>query len=91
VAQERCQRLMALQKKIVRERAAALKGTQDTALLLRREPSGVWRARLPRQAPEVDGETHVRGVPASAQVGDFVPVVIAGAKGYDLEAKAVKG
>jgi len=91
VAQERCQRLMALQKKIVRERAAALKGTQDTALLLRREPSGVWRARLPRQAPEVDGETHVKGVPASAQVGDFVPVVIAGAKGYDLEAKAVKG
>ena len=91
VAQERCQRLMALQKKIVRERAAALKGTQDTALLLLREPSGAWRARLPRQAPEVDGETHVKGVPASAHVGDCVPVVIAGAKGYDLEAKVVKG
>ena len=87
VAEERCRRLMALQKRIVRERATALKGTRDTALLLRRGPSGVWQARLPRQAPEVDGETRVRGVPAKARVGDFLPVVMVGAKGYDLEAQ----
>ena len=91
VVEERCRRLMALQKKIVRERAEALKGSEDRALLLRRGASGVWQARLPRQAPEVDGETRVRGVPPSARVGDFVRVAITGGKGYDLEAKAVKG
>jgi ribosomal protein S12 methylthiotransferase len=91
VVEERCQRLMALQKKIVRERAKELKGTEDRALLLRRGASGVWLARLPRQAPDVDGETRVTGVPPSAQAGDFVRVTITGGKGYDLEAKALKG
>jgi ribosomal protein S12 methylthiotransferase len=86
IAEERCRRLMALQKKIVRERVKALTGTRDTALLLRRGSAGVWQARLPRQAPEVDGETHVKGVPATAKPGDFVPVTITGGRGYDLEA-----
>jgi ribosomal protein S12 methylthiotransferase len=91
IVEERCQRLMALQKKIVREHAKALKGTVDRALLLRRGASGMWMARLPRQAPDVDGETLVKGVPPSAQVGDFVSVAVTGGKGYDLEAKVVKG
>lgn len=91
VAEERCQRLMALQKQIVRERAKALKGTVDTALLLRRGADGSWLSRLPRQAPDVDGETRVKGVPSSAQVGDFVPVEITGGKGYDLEARVARG
>ena len=90
VVEARCQRLMALQKKIVRERARALKGSEDRALLLRRGAPGVWMARLPRQAPDVDGETLVKGVPQSAKVGDFARVVITGGKGYDLEARAVK-
>jgi hypothetical protein len=52
----------------------------------------VWQARRAcAQAPEVDGETRVRGVPPSARVGDFVRVAITDGKGYDLEAKAVKG
>jgi len=87
VAEERCQRLMALQKKIVRERAKSLTGARDVALLLRRGASGVWLARLPRQAPDVDGETFVTGVTEAAEVGDFVPVEITGGKGYDLEAR----
>lgn len=91
VVEARCQRLMALQKKIVRERANELKGSEDRALLLRRGASGVWLARLPRQAPDVDGETRVKGVPPSAKVGDFVRVTITGGKGYDLEAKVVRG
>ena len=86
VAEARCRSLMALQKRIVRERARALTGTRDRALLLRREPSGLWHARLPRQAPEVDGETRVKGVPAGAKVGDFLSVTITGGRGYDLEA-----
>ena len=91
VAEERCQRLMALQKKIVRERAKALTGTRDTALLLRRGASGAWLARLPRQAPDVDGETLVKGVPETAKVGDFLRVEITGGKGYDLEARVARG
>jgi len=87
VAEERCGRLMALQKRIVRERAKTLRGTFDTALLLRRSKAGEWRARLPRQAPEVDGETRVTGVPESAKAGDFMRVEITGAKGYDLAAR----
>jgi ribosomal protein S12 methylthiotransferase len=88
VAEERCRRLMALQKRIVKERARALKGTGDTALLLRRERCG-WVGRLPRQAPEVDGETRVTGVSDRAKAGDFQRVSISGARGYDLEAEAV--
>lgn len=88
VAGERCQRLMALQKKIVRKRVNALKGTVDTALLLRRE-GDVWMARLPRQAPDVDGETRVAHVPRQARAGDFVRVEITGGRGYDLTARAV--
>ena len=89
VAEERCQRLMALQKKIVRERAKALKGTADTVLLLRQESPTSWVGRLPRQAPDVDGETRVTGVPRQAKPGDFLRVEITGGKGYDLEARPV--
>jgi len=88
VAGERCQRLMALQKKIVRERLTALKGTVDTALLLGQK-GDVWIARLPRQAPDVDGETRVANVPRQARPGDFVRVEITGGRGYDLAARAV--
>jgi ribosomal protein S12 methylthiotransferase len=89
VAEERCQRLMALQKTIVQERAKTLKGTADTLLLLRQESAKVWTGRLPRQAPDVDGETRVTGVPRQAKPGDFVRVEITGGKEYDLEAKAI--
>lgn len=88
VTEDRCQRLMTLQSAIVREHARALKGTADTVLLLRQE-GDVWFGRLPRQAPEVDGETRVANVPKRAKVGDFMRVEITGGKGYDLEAKAV--
>lgn len=89
VAEERCQRLMALQKTIVEERAEELKGTVDTALLLRQEVPNVWMGRLPRQAPEVDGETRVTGVPRQAKMGDFARVEITGGSEYDLAAKVV--
>lgn len=91
IAEERCQRLMALQKKIVRARVKALTGRRDTAFLLRHTATGEWLARLPRQAPEVDGETRVKNVPTDAKVGDFIPVTITGGKGYDLEARVERG
>lgn len=87
VIEERCQRVMALQKKIATKRMAALKGRRDTALLLRKKVKGEWIARLPRQAPEVDGETFVSHIPQAAKAGDFIPVEITGSKGFDLLAR----
>jgi ribosomal protein S12 methylthiotransferase len=89
VVEERCQRVMALQKKIATKRMAALKGKKDTALLLRKKVKGEWIARLPRQAPEVDGETFVSHIPATAKAGEFIPVEIIGAKGFDLLADSI--
>jgi tRNA A37 methylthiotransferase MiaB len=80
---------MALQKKIATKRMAALKGKKDTALLLRKKVKGEWIARLPRQAPEVDGETFVSHIPATAKAGEFIPVEIIGAKGFDLLADSI--
>jgi len=91
IAEERCTRVMALQKKIVAQRMKALIGTTDTALLLRQTKPGVWQARLSRQAPEVDGETRVTGIPLkTAKPGDFVRVEITGSQGYDIHAAAGK-
>jgi ribosomal protein S12 methylthiotransferase len=89
VAEARCLRLMALQKTIVQERAEALKGTADTVLLLRQESAEVWTGRLPRQAPDVDGETRVTGMKRQAKLGDFARVEITGHKDYDLTARAI--
>ena len=88
VAASRRDRLMAAQRAIVDERARALVGSADTALLLRRERRA-WIARLSRQAPDVDGATHVTGVPPDAHPGMFIPVRVTGGKAYDLKAQAI--
>ena len=90
VAEERCEILMRLQREIVQERLEELKERRDRVLLLKRE-KGRWRGRLPRQAPEVDGETFVSGVPSSARPGDFLDVRIIGGRDYDLKAKCITG
>jgi ribosomal protein S12 methylthiotransferase len=87
VVEERCQRVMALQKKIVAKRMVTLKGKKDTALLLRKKVKGEWIARLARQAPEVDGETFISNVLPSAKAGDFISVEITGADDFDLRAR----
>ena len=89
VTQERCAQLMEIQKGIVKQRTHKLIGTADEVLLLRQAAADKWIGRLPRQAPEVDGETYVSGVSKEAKVGDFVKVMVTGGKAYDLEAKAI--
>ncbi len=86
VAERRRDELLRVQRDIVRKRLAKLRGAREKLLLLRRR-GNIWKGRLPRQAPEVDGETVVAGVPDSAQPGDFVPVQITGFNGYDLKAQ----
>ncbi|MDD4101202.1 MAG: 30S ribosomal protein S12 methylthiotransferase RimO [Kiritimatiellae bacterium] len=88
VVADRCERLMELQRAIVEDKTRRLVGQTDKALLLCPNADGEWLARLPRQAPEVDGETVVTGVRPSAHKGDFVKVMITGGKGYDLTARA---
>ncbi|MCL1920720.1 MAG: 30S ribosomal protein S12 methylthiotransferase RimO [Kiritimatiellaeota bacterium] len=89
VAEARCARVMALQKKIVAARMSARVGQTDTALLLRKLKSGAWSARLPSQAPDVDGATRVTGAPETVKPGDFVKVEITGRKDYDVTAKCL--
>jgi len=79
--------VMTLQKKIATKRMAALKGKNDTALLLRKKVKGEWIARLARQAPEVDGETFISNVSTTAKAGDFITVEITGAHDFDLRAQ----
>jgi ribosomal protein S12 methylthiotransferase len=96
VAAARRDRLMQLQRQVVEERRRALVGTRAEALLLqpvrgdgrKAKDEVIWLARLARQAPEVDGVTHVKGLPAEARSGMFVTVRLTGGRGYDLSAVA---
>ena len=90
VAEERCNILMKLQQDIVKERLDnELKNKTDKALILKKS-KGRWFGRLTRQAPEVDGETYLKNVPAGTEIGDFLSVQITGGQDYDLKAKYIK-
>jgi ribosomal protein S12 methylthiotransferase len=91
VAEERFDRLMTQQRKIAAQRNRGLKGTPDIVLL--EHPGGrtkPGRGRTRRQAPEVDGETRVTGLPANARRGDFFPIVYTGIREMDLLARVGK-
>ncbi len=88
-AEERRIRLLQVQRPIVTRRHRQWIGTTDTVLLERptRGPqTGCWIARSERQAPEVDGTTRVRGVPADHKAGDFIRIRYTGHAGYDPRA-----
>jgi len=96
IAAERRDRLLQLQRRVVDTRRRTLQGTLMQALLLAgpekmtggsRPQAAAWLARLPRQAPDVDGVTHVRGVLPGMRAGQFLPVRLVGGKGYDLAAE----
>jgi ribosomal protein S12 methylthiotransferase len=92
VAEERRERLMLAQRRIVDEKRRELAGTSADALLIRpaRPLRGrpAWEARIERQAPDVDGVTRVVGVPADARPGDWARVTLTGGRSYDLYATA---
>ncbi len=87
---DRRNRLMALQKKISRERLRTLKGRTKTALV--EGPSKdnplVWEARLETMAPDIDGKLYLTDIelPSGeiASAGDVVRVEITKTDAYDL-------
>ena len=93
-AAARRERLMLAQQEIVRRKTVARVGERADVLIAREAEgaSGVWVGRTARQAPEVDGETFVSGLPAGDQSGIFVRARLVGPEDvYDLRAEAMGG
>jgi ribosomal protein S12 methylthiotransferase len=93
---DRRNRLMAIQKKISRERLRQWKGRTATALL--EGPSldnpMVWEARLQGMAPEIDGKLYLTDIELPdgglADTGDAVRVEITRTDAYDLIGEVVE-
>src|ERR1700756_577393 len=90
VITDRRNRLMAIQKKISREKLKNWKGRTETALL--EGPSQdnplVWEARLQGMAPEIDGKLYLTDIELPdgrfADTGDVARVEISKTDAYDL-------
>ena len=92
VKARRRNRVMGLQKRLVRKRQRGRVG--ERARVLVDGPSSdhdlVLRARLSTQAPEIDASVYLTDCdPSAHKGGDFVEVEIVGASGYDLIARPV--
>ena len=93
---DRRNRLMAIQKKISREKLRAHKGRLAIALV--EGPSTenplVWEARLEGMAPEIDGKLYLTDIELSggetASMGDVVRVEITQTDAYDLIGRVVE-
>jgi len=93
---ERRNRLMAIQKKISRDKLRAWKGRTAEALV--EGPSKdnplVWEARLEGMAPDIDGKLYLTDIELptgdAAVAGDFVRVEIEKTDAYDLVGRVVE-
>ncbi len=89
-------RLMAVQKKISREKLRRLKGRTETALV--EGPSKdnplIWEARLESMAPDIDGKLYLTDIelPSGevASAGDVARVEITKTDAYDLIGRVVE-
>jgi ribosomal protein S12 methylthiotransferase len=93
---ERRNKLMAIQKKISRERLRAWKGREALALIegLSKENPLVWEARLEGMAPEIDGKLYLTDVQTEsgeiAESGDVARVEISKTDAYDMIGRVVE-
>jgi ribosomal protein S12 methylthiotransferase len=93
---DRRNRLMALQKKISREKLRRLKGRTETALVEgpSKDNSLVWEARLESMAPDIDGKLYLTDIelPSGevASSGDIARVEITKTDAYDLIGRVVE-
>src|SRR4030088_1146797 len=87
---DRRNRLMAIQKKISREKQRAFKGRTATALVEgpSKENPLVWEARLQGMAPDIDGKAYLTDIELAdgraAETGDVALVEITKTDAYDL-------
>jgi ribosomal protein S12 methylthiotransferase len=96
VITDRRNRLMAIQKKISREKLKSWKGRIETALI--EGPSKdnplVWEARLQGMAPEIDGKLYLTDIELPdgrfADTGDAARVEIIKTDAYDLIGRVVE-
>jgi ribosomal protein S12 methylthiotransferase len=95
IIEDRRNRLMALQRKISREKLRAFKGGTETALVdgPSKDNPLVWEARLEGMAPDIDGNLYLTDIelPSGeiAAVGDVVKVEIEKTDAYDLIGRVV--
>ena len=96
VTTERRNRLMAIQKKISREKLRAFKGRTEMALVEgpSKENPLVWEARLEGMAPDIDGKVYLTDIELpsgeAAASGDLARVEITKADAYDLIGRVVE-
>ena len=87
VKQERWQRLMERQARVVRRKNLALVGSEQEVLVCGTDTQGRLWGRTRGQAPEIDGIVFLNRTPAES--GQIIPVHITSAAGYDLRAKEI--
>lgn len=86
-AERRRRELMEAQRAITREIDRARVGQDARALILDYRGDDGAIARLPHQAPDVDGLTRIAHLPDGLGPGDFADVRVTGVRGYDLTAR----
>jgi ribosomal protein S12 methylthiotransferase len=93
---DRRNRLMAIQKKISREKLRAWKGRTATALVVgpSKDNPLVWEARLEGMAPDIDGKLYLTDIELAtgetAAAGDVARVEITRTDAYDLIGRVVE-
>ena len=96
VVTDRRNRLMAIQKKISRERLKKWKGRTETALIegLSKDNPLVWEARLQGMAPEIDGRLYLTDIQLAdgrfADTGDAARVEITKTDAYDMIGRVIE-
>jgi len=96
VITDRRNRLMAIQKKISKEKLKNCKGRTETALIEGPSKNNplVWEARLQGMAPEIDGKLYLTDIELPdgrfADTGDAASVEITKTDAYDLIGRVVE-
>lgn len=83
--QERWQRLMEQQARVVRRKNLALIGSEQQVLVCDRNDQGRLWGRLRGQAPDIDGTVLLEHTQADS--GEFITAEITGIAGYDVRAR----
>jgi ribosomal protein S12 methylthiotransferase len=88
VARERYRRLTEIQHEIMQEKLGSRVGEEAQVLVDAVIGSGLAQARLPSQAPEIDGLVYLKG---DVRPGQLVSARITGVRDVDLEAELLDG